>query len=45
MEVDFAWNGSQNMELFVRPVPKSLGPATVVAAIISQMVLLKVRSP
>ena len=42
MEVDFAWNGSQNMELFVRPVPKSMGPATVFAAIISQIILLKV---
>ncbi|KAK9861272.1 hypothetical protein WJX84_001563 [Apatococcus fuscideae] len=42
MEVDFAWNGNQNMELFVRPVPKSMGPATIFAAIISQIVLLKV---
>ena len=43
MEVDFAWNGNQNMELFVRPVPKSMGPATIFAAVISQIVLLKVN--
>lgn len=43
MEMNFEWKGDQEMELIVKPLPRKLGPATLVLQGLSTFVKLRVR--
>ena len=42
IEVDFSWEGNQDVQLTMKPIPKHLGPFTPAGAILSSIIKLRV---